>query len=55
MKLSFDRPATRKLELWATALGIDIDDLTMIAFEVTKLVDKELDKIRQPEQKGEGK
>ena len=51
MTISFDRPATRKIELLATAMGVDIDGpewsknaKTMM----TVLVDAELGKFRAP-------
>lgn len=55
MKLSFDKLATRKLELWATSRGIDIDDLEAISQEVLVVVCAELDRLRptQPEKGGE--
>ncbi len=46
MKLSFDKAATRKIELWATAISIDIDDLEAIATEVLDLVETDLDGFR---------
>ncbi len=42
MKLSFDKSATRKLELWATHNGIDIDDLEGISELVVDFVEKTL-------------
>ena len=58
MKLSFDRPATRKLELWATAHGINIDSAefaTELAALVVECAEKQLELIipGKPEQKGD--
>ncbi len=54
MKLSFDKPATRKIELWATSRGIDIDDIEAISQEILIVVCAELDGLRptQPEKGG---
>ncbi len=46
MKLSFDKSATRKLELWATSRGIDIDDLEAISQKVLVVVCAELDRLK---------
>jgi len=58
VKLSFDRPATRKLELWATALGISLELPTLqeeLAAMLIELVDERLDKFRQPPKPAEAK
>ena len=46
MKLSFDKAQTRKLELWATSQGVDIDDLEAISILVQEYVNAELDKLK---------
>ena len=46
MKLSFDKPATRKLELWATHNGLEIDDLEGISGLVMQVVDGDLAALR---------
>ncbi len=55
MKLSFDKSATRKLELWATSRGQNIDDLDAIRMLAIVMVDAELDKLKpvptQPEKR----
>ena len=51
MKLSFDKSATRKIELWATSQGLDLDDLEGIAKLVIWYVEEELAKLRpKPEE-----
>lgn len=49
MKLSFDRTATRKLELWAISCGLELESLNYfddLAEIVMDLVEAELAKLR---------